>query len=243
MGEIIDGVPAGLGGDQERTTLSPRRIARHAEDPSDPGPADGVSAAVPDDAEDRTTLSSRRDPVEDRTTLSPRRSPVEDRTTLSPRRSPVPAPERDPGSDPDPADDRTTLSRRGAADDERTTLSPRRLPSTESENAEPEAPVDDTVFTARPVEPAIVRGRLDTARAAAVPGANRERYRPRDAAAPAPVRRTHVAPPVATTDAGTRRHRRRRALPIALIGIGSLLVAGGAVTAVTMLMTTTAGGS
>ncbi|KAA9086556.1 hypothetical protein [Microbacterium radiodurans] len=276
MGEIIDGVPAGLSGDQERTTLSSRRTARRDEpsgQASEQAPTDAAPAAEPDDAEDRTTLSPRRSPMpapqadagsvpeDDHTTLSSRHVPGDDRTTLSSR--------HDPGDDRTtlssrhvPGDDRTTLSSRHVPgddhttlssrhdperDDDRTTLSPRRVPPAapedpEIDTPEPETPVDDTVFTARPVEPSIVRGRLDTVRAAAVPGTNRERYRPRDETPVAPIRRTHVAPPVATTDPGDRPRRRRRALPVALVAIGSLLVAGGAVTAVTMLVTMSAGG-
>ncbi|GAB2704185.1 hypothetical protein [Microbacterium marinum] len=224
----------------EATTLSPRREARREV-------IDAVPGMAGTDLDDATTLSPRRrgapdDDPEDRTTLSRRHErPVEDTDV------------------PQIDDERTTLSRRHERpvedtdvpqiDDERTSIAARRIepplevsdiPRGSLEAAEAtESPLDHTIVQRREVDTSITRGRADTPRTAAVPGATGSKaiYRPRaDAPAPA-ITRTPVTPPTAVDPVGAAnvRPRRRRGFLLALVA-GVVVIVGGAITGIMLIV-------
>ena len=226
--------------DDERTTLS-RRHERPVEDTD-----------VPQIDDERTTLSRRHErPVED--TDVPQ---VDDeRTTLS-RRHERPVEDTDV---PQIDDERTTLSRRHERpvedtdvpqiDDDRTSIAARRIepplevsdiPRGSLEAAEAtESPLDHTIVQRREVDTSITRGRADTPRTAAVPGATGSKaiYRPRaDAPAPA-ITRTPVTPPTAVDPVGVAnvRPRRRRGFLLALVA-GVVVIVGGAITGIMLIV-------
>ena len=234
--EVIDAVPGMAGTDlDDATTLSPRR-----------------RGAPDDDPEDRTMLSRRHErPVED--TDVPQ---VDDDRTMLSRRHERPVEDTDvPQIDDEP----TTLSRRHERpvedtdvpqiDDDRTSIAVRRIepplevsdiPRGSLEAAEAtESPLDHTIVQRREVDTSITRGRADTPRTAAVPGATGSKaiYRPRaDAPAPA-ITRTPVTPPTAVDPVGAAnvRPRRRRGFLLALVA-GVVVIVGGAITGIMLIV-------
>jgi hypothetical protein len=89
------------------------------------------------------------------------------------------------------------------------------------------------------VDTSITRGRADTPRTAAVPGATGSTaiYRPRaDAPAPA-ITRTPVTPPTAVDPVGAAnvRPRRRRGFLLALVA-GVVVIVGGAITGIMLII-------
>ena len=205
-----------------------------------------------DAADEATTLSPRREARREVIDAVPGRAgtDLDDATTLSPRRRGAP--------DDDP-EDRTTLSRRHERpvedtdvpqiDDERTSVAARRIepplevsdiPRGSLEAAEAtESPLDHTIVQRREVDTSITRGRADTPRTAAVPGATGSKaiYRPRaDAPAPA-ITRTPVTPPTAVDPVGAAnvRPRRRRGFLLALVA-GVVVIVGGAITGIMLIV-------
>ena len=205
-----------------------------------------------DAADEATTLSPRRDARREVIDAVPGMAgtDLDDATTLSPRRRGAP--------DDDP-EDRTALSRRHERpvedtdvpqiDDDRTSVAARRIepplevsdiPRGSLEAAEAtESPLDHTIVQRREVDTSITRGRADTPRTAAVPGATGSKaiYRPR-ADAPAPtITRTPVTPPTAVDPVGAAnvRPRRRRGFLLALVA-GVVVIVGGAITGIMLII-------
>lgn len=224
----------------EATTLSPRREARREV-------IDAVPGVAGADLDDATTLSPRRRGAPD--------DEPEDRTTLSRRHERA----LEVSDVPQIDDERTTLSRRHERpvedtdvpqiDDDRTSIAARRIepplevsdiPRGSLEAAEAtESPLDHTIVQRREVDTSITRGRADTPRTAAVPGATGSKaiYRPRaDAPAPA-ITRTPVTPPTAVDPVGVAnvRPRRRRGFLLALVA-GVVVIVGGAITGIMLIV-------